>query len=194
RPDPCVAGRSVVSTADLTLDVDLPPDFQQVPVSASVEDRVFEQSRIIDRLRLTEPLQREGLGWYLEALSRTMAAASVAGSAFCAVRIGTTASAATVTLAVHPAPSDDPLVFALGACGVFRRSGGYETIRHERIGGTLAALGSGVTNRVRHLAIARGVVGHNTGVVLRMATTDLRRAPLYEQIARDAAESVRIAG
>lgn len=182
-----------VTRADVAIDLDLPADFHEVPLGSSVEDRVFGQSRILDLLEITDPAHREGLGWYLEALSRDVRDGGVSGTAFCAVRMDGAPSTAAITVAVHPASSDDPLVFALGACRAFQGSGRYDTVGHERVGNSLAAVGSGFTNGARHLTIARPVPGHHTGVVLMLSTTDTRHAGIYEQVARDAAASVRIA-
>ncbi|MGH3425434.1 MAG: hypothetical protein ACRDO8_11925 [Nocardioidaceae bacterium] len=181
-----------ITDSEVAIDLDLPPDFHEVPFGPSVEDRVFGQSQILDRLHIADPAHREGLGWYLEALSRGVSEGAVAGTAFCAVRLDGAPSTATITVATHPAASDDPLVFVLGACRTFRDSGRYEAVQHERLGRTLAAVASGATANARNLTIAVPVPGHRTGVVLMLSTTDTAHTVVYEQVARDAAASVRV--
>lgn len=182
-----------VTNPEVAVDLDLPSDFHEVPSAASVEDRVFGQSEILDSLQVVDPRQREGLGWYLEALSRGMDEAAVAGTAFCAVRLDEAPSTATITVALHPAPSDDPLVFVLGTCRTFRASGRYDTVQHERLGRSLAAVGAGSSGAARHLTIALPVPGHRVGVVVMLSTTDTAHAATYEQVAREAAGTIRVA-
>lgn len=181
-----------MTSPEVAIDLDLPSEFHEIPFAASVEDRVFAQTRLLDLLDIADPSQREGLGWYLEALSRGVSDGTVSGTAFCAVRLDGTPSAATITVATHPAPSDDPLVFVLGACRTFAGTGQYESVQHERLGHTLVAVASGSTGGERHLTIAVPVVGQRIGVILMLSTADTAHAPVYERVARDAAASIRV--
>lgn len=180
-------------TAQPAIELDLPPDFYEVPIESSVEDRVAGQSVILDRLRIDDRSQREGVGWYLEALSRSVRLGNVAGTAFCAVRLDGAPSTATLTAAVQDSPSDDPLVFALGASQILARSGRFTTVSQENLGGVVAAVGSGATGDVRFVTIVLPLVGHRSAVIVTLSTTDAAHAAIYETIARTAAASVRVA-
>lgn len=179
------------------IDLDVPPDFHEVPVEASVEDRVHLQTEILDELAITDPAQREGVGWYLEALSRSATSGAVVSTAFCAVRLGGTPSSATLTVAVHPASSDDPLVFAVAAARALRATGRYDTVTQENLGRTLAAVarGSGPGDAgvaLRHLTVAVPLAGHRLAVVLALTTTDTAHLATYESVVRAAAASARV--
>ncbi|MFY0406159.1 hypothetical protein [Solicola sp. PLA-1-18] len=185
-----------VAHARPLIDVDLPPDFHEVPVASAVEDRVHDQDDLLDRLAVVDPVQREGLGWYLEALSRSAADADVAGTAFCAVRLAGRPSAATVTVAVHDADADDPLVFALGAAESLRADGRYDDVRTERVGHALAALAYGTDpgSGARHVTAVVPAAGHATAVVLCLSTHDTASFGVYDRVLRRAAASVRVVG
>ena len=175
------------------IDLDVPPDFYEVPLEPSIEDRVFGQQRILDKLALDDRAQREGLGWYLEALSRSVNDGAVVSTAFCAVRLGGRPSSATLTVAMYPAESDDPLVFALGATRSMRSSGLYASVDQENLGRTLAAVAYGhTTSTARHVTIALPVPGQHLSVLLSLTTTDGTNFATYEKVVRQTAASVRV--
>ncbi|MDO9377913.1 MAG: hypothetical protein Q7T56_03615 [Nocardioidaceae bacterium] len=183
-----------VAHARPVIDLDLPPDFHEVPLAAAVEDRVHDQAALLDRLAVVDAGRRESLGWYLEALSRTVGDHDVATTAFCAVRIGGRPSSATLTVALHDADADDPLVFALGSAESLRAGGHYDVVRTERVGHVLVALahGSDATTGARHVTAVVPVAGHGTAVVLCLSTHDLAGLEVYERVLRRAAASVRV--
>lgn len=182
-----------IASISTWIDLDVPPDFHQVPLQPSIEDRVAGQQQILDKLALGDPAQREGLGWYLEALSRSVNDGAVVSTAFCAVRLGGRPSSATLTVAMHPAASDDPLVYALGAARSMRSSGLYATVDLENLGRTLAAVARGeATGAARHVTIALPVTGQHLSVLVSLTTTDTTNAATYEKVVRQTAASVRM--
>jgi len=180
------------------VDIDVPPDFHEVPVDPSVEDRLLGQTAILDELSIADPAQREGLGWYLEALSRSVTAGAVVSTAFCAVRLGGTPSSATLTVAGHPAAAEDPLVFTTGAARALLTTGAYESVAQENLGRTLAvvargrAIGDDGLTYSQDVTVVVPVAGHRLAVVVSLSTTDLAHVATYEAVVRDAAASARV--
>lgn len=179
------------------IDIDLPPDFHEVPLDVAVEDRTAAQRELIAALDLDDSERRESIGWYLEAMARMVREGPVVGTAFCAVRLDGVPSTATLTVATRAMPSDDPLVFAQGTYESMLRQGTYTTVQVERIGpvtGVLATRGLELAERRSHQVMAVvPVPGHRLGVFVTVATDDESHAAVYERVARDAAATVRVA-
>lgn len=181
------------NTRGVAVEIDLPPDFHEVPVEPSVEDRVAGQAHILDRLHIDDVAQREGVGWYLEALSRSVRLGNVAGTAFCAVRLDGSPSTATLTAAVNDAASDDPLVFALGTAAVLRRSGRFSAVEQESVSGVPTTIATGGAGGVRYVTVVAPLVGRQSSVIVSLSTTDTAHVAVYERIVRDVVRSVRVA-
>lgn len=179
------------------IDLDIPSDFHEVPLDLAVEDRVAAQRELIEALDLGDGDRREGLGWFLEAMSRMVRDGPVVGTAFCAVEIDGAPSTATLTVATRALPSDDPLVFAQGTYESMRRQGGYLSVGIERIGpvpGVVAAREIEVAGRSsRQVTAVVPVPGHRLGVFVTVATDDEAHVAVYERVVREAAATVRVA-
>lgn len=179
------------------IDIDIPPDFHEVPLDLAVEDRVAAQRELIEALGLEDGERREGLGWFLEATARMVREGPIVGTAFCAVQIDGAPSTATLTVATRDLPSDEPLVFAQGTYETMRRDGSYASIRLDRIGpvtGVVAARELVVAERRLHQVTAVvPLPGHRLGVFVTVATDDESHLAMYERVARDAAATVRVA-
>lgn len=179
------------------IDLDLPPDFHEVPLDLAVEDRAAAQQELIDTLALDDRERREGIGWYLEAMARTIREGPVVGTAFCAVQLDGTPSSATLTVATRAMPSDDPLVFAQGAYESMRGQGTYAKVQIERLGSVTGVLATRVLElaerRSHQVTAVVPVPGHRLGVFITVATDDESHVALYERVARDAAATVRVA-
>ncbi|MGH3359319.1 MAG: hypothetical protein ACRDO7_10985 [Nocardioidaceae bacterium] len=179
------------------IDIDIPPDFHEVPLDLAVEDRAAAQSELLEVLDLDDGDRREGLGWFLEAMARMVREGPVVGTAFCAVAIDQVPSTATLTVATRAMPSDDPLVFAQGTYESMRAQNTYVTVQLERIG---AVTGVVATRELmvaeRHSYQVTAVVpvpDQRLGVFVTVATDDRAHLSVYERVARDAAASVRVA-
>lgn len=183
--------------SSVRIDLDLPPDFHEVPLDAAIEDRVAAQHELIDVLELDDVRRREGLGWFLEALARVTQGGHVTGTAFCAVELDGVPSTATLTVATQQMPSDDPLVFAQGTYESMRARGDYDSVQLERLGavaGVVARRELDIDDRrSRQVTAVVPVPGHRIGVYVTVATDDLDHAEVYERVAIDAAGSVRVA-
>lgn len=182
--------------APVSIDLDLPPDFHEVPLDAAVEDRTAAQRELVEALDV-DAHRREGLGWFLEALARMTRVGHVSGTAFCAVELDGAPSVATLTVATQAMPSDDALVFAQGTYQSMRLHGDYDVVRIERVGpvmGVVAERELDIDDRRSHQVTAVvPVVGHRLGVYVTVATDDIDHAAVYARVAIDAAASVRIA-
>ncbi|UYM05896.1 hypothetical protein [Solicola gregarius] len=178
------------------IDVDLPPEFHAVPLDPAVEDRAVAQRELIETLAIDDAERREGLGWFLEALALMTRDTHVSGTAFCAVELDGRPSTATLTVATQAMPSDGPLVFAQGAYESMRAKGGYTSVRLDRIGtvsGVVATREVEVDGRsTQQITVVVPVPGQRLGVFVTVATDDLDHAAVYEQVAVDAARSVRV--
>ena len=77
----------MMTTTDksIRIDLDLPPEFHEVPLDRAVEDRAAAQRELIDTLHVGDAERREGLGWFLEALATMTRDSHIAGTAFCGV-------------------------------------------------------------------------------------------------------------
>ncbi len=181
--------------ASTRIDLDLPSDFHEVPLDAAVEDRVAAQRELIDALDV-DTSSREGLGWLLEALAGMTRTSHVSGTAFCAVTLDGSPSAATLTVATQAMPSDDPLVFAQGTYESMRASGDHDSVRLQRLGsvtGVVARRELDIDGRhSRQVTAVVPVPGHGLGVYVTVATDDLAHADVYERVAVGAASSVRV--
>lgn len=183
--------------SSVRIDLDLPPDFHEVPLDVTVEDRVAAQHELLDALDVDDTRRREGLGWFLEALARMTRGGHVSGTAFCAVELDGAPSTATLTVATQGMPSDDPLVFAQGTYESMRARGDYDSVRLTRLGavtGVVAVRELDVDERrSRQVTAVVPVPGHRIGVYVTVATDDLEHADVYERVATEAAGSVRVA-
>lgn len=187
----------MTTTSPVRIDLDLPPDFHEVPLDAAVEDRVAAQRELIEALDIDDAQSREGIGWFLEALARMTQGSHVAGTAFCAVELDGVPSAATLTIATQEMPSDDPLVFAQGTYQSMRAASAYDTVQIERLGGVTGVVARREVdiggNRSHQVTAVVPVAGHRVGVYVTVATDDLDHTEVYERVAIDAAASVRVA-
>lgn len=181
--------------ASVRIDLDLPPDFHEVPLDPAIEDRVAAQRELVDALG-ADPRSREGLGWLLEALARMTRDSHVSGTAFCAVEIDGTPSTATLTVATQAMPSDDPLVFAQGTYESLRAGGDHDSIRLRRLGpvtGVVAHRELEIDGRrSSEVTAIVPVPGHRIGVYVTVATDDVDHTEVYERVAVDAAGTVRV--
>lgn len=177
------------------IDLDIPPDFHEVPLDLAIEDRTAAQLDLIDELAPGDPERRESLGWFLEAMARNVREGPVVGTAFCAVQIDGNPSTATLTIATRSLPTDEPLVFAQGTYETMRD--GYDSVQLDRLGsvtGVVATRRREVDGRASHQVTAVvPVPGQRIGVFVTVETDDATHLSIYQRVARDAAASVRLA-
>ncbi|UPK73818.1 hypothetical protein MU582_15430 [Nocardioidaceae bacterium SCSIO 66511] len=180
----------------IRIDLDLPPEFREVPLDAAVEDRAAAQSELVEALGIDDAQRRESVGWFLEALATMTRDSHVSGTAFCAVELDGEPSTATLTVATQTMPSDDPLVFAQGTYETMRTRGGYTSVRLARVGpvsGVVAAREIEVGGQsTRQVTIVVPVPGQRLGVFVSVVSEDLDHSSVYERVALDAARTVRV--
>jgi len=178
------------------IQLDVPPDFHEVPLDAAVEDRVAGRTDLLNSLGLADPEQREGLGLYLEALARSLRDGPVAGTAFCAVELAGRPSTATLTVATTPCPGNDQLVVVAGIAEVLRAHGGYQSVQIERLGshhGVVAVTDSAPAGpEQRQIMIAVPLPNQALAVLLTLATPHADDFATYSRVAREVAASARV--
>lgn len=176
--------------------LDVPPDFHEVPLDAAVEDRVAARTDVLDGLRIDDPEQREGLVLYLEALAHALRDGPVAGTAFCAVQLDGKPSTATLTVATQPSTARDPLVALAGLAEVMRTQARHESVTIERLGAQHAVVALDAADPpgggTRQVTIAVPLRGESLIVWVTLATPCVDDFPTYARVARDVAASARV--
>lgn len=178
--------------------VDIPPDFHEIPLASAVADRAAAQTSLIETMELSDSGQREGLGLYLEAVARSLGDGPVVGTSFCAVSLAGSPSTATLTLATSRTDTFDPLVALTGIAEALLRRGAHHAVGIERTGPhsvVVARSAPGDAGAALHqITVAVPVPGQPTALLITLATPHAEHLATYEQVVRQVAGSVRVAG
>lgn len=192
-------------TGETVLRLDVPTDFHQVPLEATIEQRAAAQLDVVADLGLASARQREALSLYLEALARRIAGGAVRGTAFCAVQLAGKPSTATLTVALHTTGSADPGLVVLGAAEAIRRSGSYDVVQIEELGSVPGV--SAVAERpavptddptgrpgetLREMSVLVPVRGQPLAALVTLCTPCLDDWDVYVRVLLDVARSVRV--
>lgn len=206
---------------DGVLVLDVPPDFHQVPLEASTEERVAAQLDVLDDMGLTDSGQREALSLYLEALAGRLGTGQVAATAFCAVAVDGHPSTATLTVAVRDLGTGDAGLAVMGTAEALRRQGRYADVRIVALGASPAVAAvserptlpgepvmtgdTGETDEtdeagetgeagavVREMCVIVPVPGSAYAAMVTVSTPCLRDWDVYERLALDVGRSVHL--
>lgn len=182
------------TTVQELVQLDVPPDFHEVPLDAAVEDRVAARTDVLDVLGLDDPEQREGVGLYLEALAHALRDGPVAGTAFCAVELDGKPSTATLTVATRAHTTGDPLVTLAGLAEALRRQAVYAAVSIERLGAQhgVVALRGNEPSGLSEVTIAVPLSAAPLVVWVTLATPCVDDFETYARVARDVAASARV--
>lgn len=187
------------------LELDVPPDFHQVPLDSRTETRTAAQLSIVSALGLSSPGQREAISLYLEALATRLASGDVVGTAFCAVQLDGRPSTATLTVATLGTHTHDAGLAVLGAAEAMRRDGRYDRVEVLRLAGRPAVSavaersarpGDTVTGEpgetLREISVLVPVPGHEHALMLTLSTPCLDDWGTYQRLVLDICRSVRV--
>ncbi len=182
------------TTVHELVQLDVPPDFHEVPLDAAVEDRVAARTDVLDVLGLDDPEQREGVGLYLEALAHALRDGPVAGTAFCAVELDGKPSTATLTVATRAHTTGDPLVTLAGLAEALRREAVHAAVTIERLGAQhgVVALRGNEPSGLSEVTIAVPLSAAPLVVWVTLATPCVDDFGTYARVARDVAASARV--
>jgi hypothetical protein len=172
----------------------LPPDFHEVPLDPSLEQRVAAQSRLLDRLPGAAGGRRELVALFLEAMARHLGSVGVVGAAFCAVRIGERASTATLTVGFHETATTDQTL-ALGGPGAVLRGlvGAVETTAyagHPALTWSVERpLADGIV--IREVQVLVPAPDAPVSALISLATPTQQDWEVYRQVMHDVCTSLR---
>jgi hypothetical protein len=185
--------------------LDVPPDFHQVPLEPTTEDRTASQLQVLEDMGLSDSGQREALSLYLEALAVRLTRGQVVGTAFCAVQLDGHPSTATLTVALQSTHTDDRGLAVMGAAEAMRREHRYARVDIVELGfhPAVTALAERPTvpgvaetgevgETLRELSVLVPVPGHQQAAMVTLSTSCLEDWDVYERLVLDICRSMHV--